>query len=130
MCGFGFFWFVFVFVFLPPHSIWSSWARDQIQVTVVVHTTAVAGMLDPLTHCAGPGIEPASWHCRDATDPRVPQWELQFFLVLILTLRSLMKVPGFLTIIFRGTTVLSGKSCVTSDNSHDSVTFIFQFVFS
>ena len=30
-------------------------------------------MLNPLTHCDGLGIEPASWHCRDAADPGVPQ---------------------------------------------------------
>ena len=33
-------------------------------------------MPDPLTHCAGPGIEPASWHYRDAADPIESQWEL------------------------------------------------------
>ena len=38
-----------------PHSVWSSWARDQIQTTVVTYTTATA-MTDPLTHCAGLGI--------------------------------------------------------------------------
>ena len=37
--------------------------------------TAVAA-LDPLTHCAGLGIEPASWSCRDALNPIVPQQEL------------------------------------------------------
>ena len=26
-----------------------------------------------LTHCAGPGIEPASWWCRDTTNSIVPQ---------------------------------------------------------
>ena len=30
-----------------------------------------------LTHCAGPGIEPASQSSQDATDPAVPQEELQ-----------------------------------------------------
>ena len=30
-----------------------------------------------LTYCAGPGMEPASWHCRDTTDPVVPQQELR-----------------------------------------------------
>ena len=51
--------------------MWSSWARDQIQATVVAYTAAVAG-LGPLTHCAGPGIELASWLCRDATaNPKV-----------------------------------------------------------
>ena len=52
------------------------WARDQIRVAVVTYAKAVA-TLDPLTHCAGPGIEPVSWHCKDTTDPIVPQWELQ-----------------------------------------------------
>ena len=32
--------------------------------------------LDRLTYCAGPGIESASWCCRDAADPVAPQWEL------------------------------------------------------
>ena len=30
---------------------------------------------DPLTHCARPGIEPASWLCGDTTSPAAPQWE-------------------------------------------------------
>ena len=30
-----------------------------------------------LTHCAGLGIEPASWHCRDAANPIVPRWKLE-----------------------------------------------------
>ena len=51
-------WF---FLFCPHHGIWSCWARDWIQATVATYTTAVA-MPDPLTHCAGPGIKPASWH--------------------------------------------------------------------
>ena len=32
-----------------------------------------------LTHCAGPGIEPASQHSQDATDPVLPQKELLNF---------------------------------------------------
>ena len=35
----------------------SSWARDWIQATVV--TSAAKATLDPLTHCARPGIKPA-----------------------------------------------------------------------
>ena len=46
---------------------------------VVTYATAVA-MLDPLTHCAGPGIKPSFWCCRDATDPLRTQWELQVLL--------------------------------------------------
>ena len=38
--------------------------------------TAAAAIPDPLIHCAGPGIELASWCCRDAHDPAVPQREL------------------------------------------------------
>ena len=30
---------------------------------------------ESLTCCAGPGIEPASQHFQDATDPTAPQWE-------------------------------------------------------
>ena len=32
-------------------------------------------MLDPLAHCASPGIKLAFWCCRD--NPVAPQWELQ-----------------------------------------------------
>lgn len=32
-------------------------------------------MPDILTHCAGRGIKPASWHCKDTNDPGAPQWE-------------------------------------------------------
>ena len=56
-------------------GIWNSWVRDQIQGTIATYTTAAA-MSDPLTQCAKPRIEPASWGCRDSTHPVVPQWEL------------------------------------------------------
>ena len=35
---------------------------------------------DHLTHCALLGIEPASWCCREATDPTAPTWKLQWWL--------------------------------------------------
>ena len=35
-----------------------------------------------LTHCAGPGMEPAYQCCRHATDPIAPQWKLYFFVFL------------------------------------------------
>ena len=35
------------------------------------------------THCAGPGIEPAFWCCRDATDPFEPQAGPLFQLLMI-----------------------------------------------
>ena len=41
----------------------------------MAYATAAA-MPDPLTHCAGLGIELASSHCRDAVDPVAPQQEL------------------------------------------------------
>ena len=73
--------FVSFFLFWPPQGTWSSWARSQILVTVVTNTTAAA-TLGPLTHCTGPRIEPASWHCRDTADPVMPHWELLFFVSL------------------------------------------------
>ena len=51
------------------------------QTAVVTYATAAA-MLDPLTHCAGPRIEPASWCRRGATNPAAPQWELHQCLFL------------------------------------------------
>ena len=33
-------------------------------------------VLGPLTHCAGPEIEPVSWHCRGVADPVGLLWEL------------------------------------------------------
>ena len=49
----------------------SSWARDLIQATVVTYTAAAA-TLDPLTRCAWPGMEPASWSRGDDIDPPAP----------------------------------------------------------
>ena len=74
-------WFLFLFLFGHTHGIWSSQARDQILVAVATHATAAA-ILDPLTHCAGPGLGPESWRCRDATDPIGLHRELQLTLIL------------------------------------------------
>ena len=41
------------------------------------YATAVA-TVDPLTHCARPGIEPLSQCSQEAADPVVPQRELPF----------------------------------------------------
>ena len=71
---------LFFFSFLATLWHMNSQARDQIQATVVTYTTAVA-TLAPLTHCARPGIELASWRCRDTTNPIAPQQELQLFLL-------------------------------------------------
>ena len=62
-------WCFLFFSFWLPHSIWSFWARDATY-------TVAAATLDLLTHCAGLGIEPAFWHCRDTADLVVLQWEL------------------------------------------------------
>ena len=43
--------------------------------TAANYTTTVA-MLGSLTHCAGPEVEPTSWHCREAEDPAALQQEL------------------------------------------------------
>ena len=53
------FYLLIYFVFFV--LLWSSQARTQIQTY-----TAAAATPNPLTHCAGPGIEPVSWLCRDA----------------------------------------------------------------
>ena len=53
-----FFILLFKFYFLvAPVAYGSSWARDQNQATDATYVTAV-GTPDPLTHCAGQGIEP------------------------------------------------------------------------
>ena len=44
---FRFFSFFF-FLFWPPCSIWSSWARDQIPVTVATHMAAATRSFNPL----------------------------------------------------------------------------------
>ena len=66
---------LFFLNFLSTCGIWSSRARDQIWAAVWTYTTA-APTPDPLTHCAGPGIEPVFWHCRDTADPVELQQEL------------------------------------------------------
>ena len=44
------------FLMAVPAAYGSSWVRDRIPATAVTCTTVTA-MLDPLTHCAGLGIE-------------------------------------------------------------------------
>ena len=79
---------------------------------------------DPLTHCAGLGIEPASWCCRDATNPGAPQQELLNLLldakqqacceafykcpVMVLAPRSLQGWVPFLTCFLTWATAVSG----------------------
>ena len=71
-------YFFCVFFFGCPKACGSSWARGQIQATVVTCTTA-AVTPDLLTHCARPGIEPASRRCRRTANPIAPRWKLQKF---------------------------------------------------
>lgn len=59
---------------------------DQIQAAVATYTAAMATP-NPVTHCAGLGIEPAPWCCRDAANPIAPQRcniFLSFFLFYLL----------------------------------------------
>ena len=69
--GFFILFFFLVFLFWLPHGIWSSQARGQIRAAVATYA------IDPLTRYAGLGIEPVSWHNRDAVNPVAPQQELQ-----------------------------------------------------
>ena len=46
-----FFFFRYCFLFVcPPHDIWSSQARDQIQITIAIYATT-ASMTDLSNHC-------------------------------------------------------------------------------
>ena len=82
-----------IHLFPPLHGIWSSWARDQIRAIAVAAPHL-------LTHCAWRGSDPLPQSSQDATNPFVPQWELQitlFFLTStlvqdILTLGSLWRL--------------------------------------
>ena len=58
---------LFMFLTTAPKAYGSSWAKDRIRATAVTCATAAA-ILDPLTHCAEPGIELAS--------PQQPEWLL------------------------------------------------------
>ena len=49
------FYHYYYFLFWPLCSMWSSWARDQIH-TAFVTCPKAAATLDPLTHCAGLGL--------------------------------------------------------------------------
>lgn len=66
--------------FFSLGGTWSSWATDQIRGAMVTYAAVARCYLDPLTRCAGPGIEPASWRHRDASHPVAPQRELLSFL--------------------------------------------------
>ena len=63
-------------LFWLPRRIWNSWARDQIYLSSSCDLCCSCRNARSLTHCAGPGVEPLSQGCRDATHPVVPRWEL------------------------------------------------------
>ena len=66
------FLFVRLLLATPRHTELSGQGSDPGTVATYAAATAVQFLV---THCAEPGIEPASWTCREATDPVVPQWE-------------------------------------------------------
>ena len=78
MCVFYLFIYLFIYLFMVIHSLWGSQARDQKLVSVATKAVAIA-MQDPLTHYLWLGVEPASWPCRDATNPFAPQLEPHVF---------------------------------------------------
>ena len=51
--------------------------RSGIRSEAQLQPAAAVATPDPLTHCAWPGTEPASWHCREAADPIALQRELR-----------------------------------------------------
>ena len=51
---------------------------------------AAVAALDLLTHCARLGMEPRSWHCRDATNPIAPQWKLLSLILIQWEIHRLM----------------------------------------
>ena len=57
----------------------SSWARNWLQEAAMTYATAAATP-NPLTHCTGPGIEPAPLQrpelLQSDSQPIAPQWEL------------------------------------------------------
>ena len=64
--------FFFLFLSAPQHIYFPGQGSfDQILAAVVTYDTAVETQ-DPLTHCAGLRIEPASQCCRNAAVTVVP----------------------------------------------------------
>ena len=63
LLSFSLFFFFFFSLIWMPYGMWKFLGQgsDLSQRTAP----------DPLTHCAGPGIKPASWCCRNATDARL-----------------------------------------------------------
>ena len=74
-------WSACLFFFFSLSFLATLWHMDFLgqgsDVSPIVTCTAEATP-DPLTHCARLGIQLASWCCRDAVYPILPQWELLF----------------------------------------------------
>ena len=64
--------FLFLFLSVLQHIVPGPGIRFKLQLQPKPQCD-IAGSL---THCAGPGIEPVSWHSKDAADSIVPQREL------------------------------------------------------
>ena len=63
----------FIFLAAPRHMEFPGQGSDPSRSCNLCYR---CGNADPLTHCVGPGIKPASWRCRDTADPITPQREL------------------------------------------------------
>ena len=66
---------LFILIFRCPEADGVPPVRGQIRGAGASYATAAAAP-DPLMHCAGPGIEPASWPCRGAPYSIAPPREL------------------------------------------------------
>ena len=67
--------FDFVFSFLA--DLWHRKSPGQgSEPNLTFHLRRSCSNAGSLTHCAGLGIKPASWHCRDTSNPITPQREL------------------------------------------------------
>ena len=60
-----------LFVATPRHMEFPDQGSDPSHSCDLCCSSSNPGSL---THCARPGIKPASWHFRNATDPVAPQW--------------------------------------------------------
>ena len=78
-------WIPFIFLFGHTHSIWSSWARDQMHATAVT-CTAVVTSLDPWLTLPGWGSNPYLCsnlsHCSRILNPLYHSRDSRFLLFL------------------------------------------------
>ena len=69
-------WFVFSFLATLWHMEFLGQGSDP---SPSLGLSCGCGNAGSSTHCAGPGVEPATQSSPKATDPIAPQWELQTF---------------------------------------------------